>query len=88
MALALRGGMLHTFSERTYVDPGSKRLAPSARVGGRPRRARALDTRGRIIVNATNSLDASVRGSGAILYRGNPPHMTKSVTGSGAITST
>lgn len=45
-----------------------------------------LNTTGRIVVNATNSLEASVRGSGAILYRGNPAHVTKSVTGSGAIT--
>jgi hypothetical protein len=47
-----------------------------------------VNTSGRIVVNATNSLDASVRGSGAILYRGNPPHVTKSVTGNGAITRT
>jgi Putative auto-transporter adhesin, head GIN domain len=45
-----------------------------------------LNTTGRIVVNATNSLDASVRGSGAIVYSGNPAHVTKSVTGNGAIT--
>jgi hypothetical protein len=41
---------------------------------------------GSIFVTATRSLDASVSGSGAILYAGNPRDVTKSVTGSGAIT--
>ena len=40
---------------------------------------------GTIFVTATGSLDASVSGSGAIFYAGNPPEVTKSVTGSGAI---
>ena len=41
---------------------------------------------GSIFVTATESLDASVSGDGAILYAGNPQNVTKSVTGSGAIT--
>ncbi len=41
---------------------------------------------GQIIVTATESLDASVPGSGSIVYGGNPSDVTKSVTGSGAIT--
>jgi hypothetical protein len=41
---------------------------------------------GSIFVTATESLDASVPGSGAVLYAGNPQDVTKSVTGSGAIT--
>jgi hypothetical protein len=41
---------------------------------------------GSIFLAATESLDASVSGSGAILYSGNPTKVTKSVTGSGAIT--
>lgn len=41
---------------------------------------------GRIVVTATESLDASVPGTGAIVYRGNPLHVTESVTGNGAIT--
>jgi hypothetical protein len=45
-----------------------------------------LTTSGRIVVTATNSLDAAVRGSGAIVYGGNPAHVTTSVTGKGAIT--
>ena len=43
---------------------------------------------GRIVLTATKSLDASVPGSGAIMYSGNPQDVTKSITGSGAIIST
>ena len=42
---------------------------------------------GNIYVTATESLDASIPGSGTITYAGNPQHVTKSVTGSGAITA-
>jgi hypothetical protein len=42
---------------------------------------------GAIFVTATKSLDASVPGSGTITYAGNPQHVTKSITGSGAITA-
>jgi hypothetical protein len=41
---------------------------------------------GSILITATKSLDASVSGSGAILYAGDPQDVTKSVTGTGAIT--
>jgi hypothetical protein len=41
---------------------------------------------GTIFLTATGTLDASVSGSGAILYVGSPQHVTKNVTGSGAIT--
>ena len=41
---------------------------------------------GLIQVTATTSLDAAVPGSGAIIYSGNPPQVTTSVTGSGAVT--
>jgi hypothetical protein len=41
---------------------------------------------GSIFITATESLDASVSGNGAILYVGNPHDVTKSVTGTGAIT--
>ena len=40
---------------------------------------------GSIFITATKSLDASVSGTGAILYEGNPQDVTKSVTGAGAI---
>jgi Putative auto-transporter adhesin, head GIN domain len=41
---------------------------------------------GQIELTATNRLDAIVTGSGSIRYLGNPPHITTSVTGAGAIT--
>jgi len=43
---------------------------------------------GSIFVTATSGLDASVSGSGAILYAGNPQDVTKQITGTGAITGT
>jgi hypothetical protein len=46
-----------------------------------------LSGSGNIFVTATDSLDASVPGSGAISYAGNPQDVTKSVTGSGEITA-
>lgn len=39
-----------------------------------------------IFVTATQSLDAKVPGSGAVLYAGDPPQVTTSITGSGAVT--
>lgn len=43
---------------------------------------------GDIFLTATKSLDASVPGSGAILYSGDPAQVSKSVTGMGSITAT
>ncbi len=49
--------------------------------------ARALVSgSGSIFVTATTSLAASVSGTGTILYFGNPRHVAKNVTGTGAIT--
>jgi Putative auto-transporter adhesin, head GIN domain len=45
-----------------------------------------LSGSGTIHVTATKSLDASVPGSGTIVYSGHPLDVTRSVTGSGAIT--
>ncbi len=41
---------------------------------------------GLIQVTATTSLDAAVPGTGAIIFSGNPPRVTTSVTGTGAVT--
>jgi hypothetical protein len=41
---------------------------------------------GNVTVYASESLDASIPGSGSIRYSGNPSRMNKSVTGSGSIT--
>ena len=45
-----------------------------------------LDGSGRIVTHVTNTLQASVPGSGTIVYSGNPAHVTTSITGSGTIT--
>ena len=42
---------------------------------------------GTIMLTATHSLNAGVSGSGTIVYGGNPPHVTTSVSGSGTITA-
>jgi hypothetical protein len=44
-----------------------------------------LSGSGRIVVHATNTLRASVPGSGTIAYSG-PAHVTTNITGSGAVT--
>jgi hypothetical protein len=41
---------------------------------------------GTISLTATHSLTASIPGTGAILYGGNPPHVTATATGSGTVT--
>lgn len=46
----------------------------------------AVGGSGVIRLVATDSLDATVSGSGAIVYGGDPPHVLSSVTGSGTIT--
>ncbi len=46
----------------------------------------ALSGDGSITLAATHSLKASVSGSGTILYSGNPPHVTTTVSGNGTIT--
>ena len=43
----------------------------------------ALSGDGSIMLTATHRLTATVSGSGTVLYRGNPPHVTQTVTGSG-----
>lgn len=51
------------------------------------RNARAVVSgSGRIVVQATKTLDAAVPGSGEILYLGNPAHVSTSITGSGEVT--
>jgi hypothetical protein len=45
----------------------------------------ALSGDGTIMLTATRSLTARVSGTGAVLYGGNPPHVTQRVTGRGTI---
>jgi hypothetical protein len=46
-----------------------------------------LSGSGRIAVNATESIDASVPGTGSIEYSGNPPQVRKSVDGVGSVSA-
>jgi hypothetical protein len=48
--------------------------------------AATLSGSGRLQVHATSSLEASVSGTGVIVYSGNPSNVTQDVTGTGAIT--
>ena len=41
---------------------------------------------GRIVTRATDTLQASVPGSGTIIYSGHPAHVTTRITGSGTVT--
>jgi hypothetical protein len=45
-----------------------------------------IEGSGRLWVHATESLDATVSGSGAIQYGGDPARVTQDVTGSGSVT--
>jgi hypothetical protein len=47
----------------------------------------ALSGDGSITLTATHSLAARISGSGAVLYGGNPPHVTQRITGSGTISA-
>lgn len=40
---------------------------------------------GNMQINVSQSLDATISGSGSIMYHGNPPVITKSISGSGAV---
>ena len=42
---------------------------------------------GTIRVTATSSLDADLGGTGAIVYSGDPPTVTKNIAGTGSITA-
>jgi Putative auto-transporter adhesin, head GIN domain len=46
----------------------------------------ALGGDGSVTLAATHSLKASVSGSGTIVYNGNPPHVSTTVSGNGTIT--
>ena len=42
---------------------------------------------GSIMLTATRSLTATISGTGTVLYGGNPPRVTRTVTGSGTISA-
>lgn len=67
----------------TVVVSGSGDL----RAGGVTARAvrASISGFGRIVVTVTDRLDASIRGSGTVMYAGHPTHVRSSVTGSGSV---
>ena len=69
----------------TAALPGTGTLALSGLVA-RGVTAR-MDGTGTIRVTATSSLDADLRGTGAIVYSGNPPTVNKSIAGTGSISA-
>jgi len=69
---------------RLDVSLGGSGEARLGQLAARDVRA-SLAGSGRIVTHAANALQASVPGSGTIVYSGNPAHVTRSVTGSGAI---
>jgi hypothetical protein len=70
--------------ERLEVSLGGSGDAVLDRLQARDVRAR-LSGSGRILVQATRSLDASVPGTGTIVYIGDPAHVRTSVTGTGVV---
>ncbi len=70
---------------RLGVTVGGSGTVQFARVVANDVRA-VVSGSGSVFITATKTLDASVSGSGAILYTGNPQDVTKNVTGTGAIT--
>ena len=80
-------GVLHVSGTTSRLDvalDGSGYAALGSLVA---RTARAVvDGAGRIDLTATRALDASVPGTGAIVYGGDPAHVTTRITGTGAIT--
>jgi len=69
---------------RLDVTLGGSGQAQLSQLAARDVRA-VLTGSGLIRVTATTSLDAAVPGTGAIIYGGNPPHLTTSITGTGAV---
>jgi len=52
-----------------------------------PKAKASISGSGAIDVNATDSLDASISGSGTVRYKGSPKNLAKSISGSGEISS-
>ena len=87
-AVTLSGsGVLSTSGTVTRLDAsvGGSGLAQLTDLVARDVQA-VVTGSGLIRVTATASLNAAVPGTGAIVYSGNPPRVTSSVTGTGAVT--
>jgi hypothetical protein len=79
-------GMISASGKATQLDVtvGGSGNAQLAALTARDVHA-ILGGSGTIFTHATSSLQASIPGSGTILYVGNPQHLTTRVTGSGVI---
>jgi hypothetical protein len=79
-------GALYASGTATRLDVtlGGSGLAQLSGLTARDAHA-AVTGSGLIRVTATAKLNATVSGSGAVIYGGNPPQVTRNVTGSGAV---
>jgi Putative auto-transporter adhesin, head GIN domain len=80
-------GVMRISGTVTYLDVslGGSGNAQLGQLAARDVHA-VLSGSGRIATRATGTLQASIPGSGTIVYSGNPAHVTTRVTGSGTIT--
>jgi Putative auto-transporter adhesin, head GIN domain len=80
-------GVLRASGSATRLDItlGGSGDAQLERVAARDVHA-VVSGSGRILVSAINSLDASVPGSGEIVYSGNPVRVTTNIEGNGSVT--
>jgi hypothetical protein len=87
LAIALPGsGVLRATGTATTLDVDHSGSGDAQLEGLVAAKVHAvLSGSGRIVVTASKSLDATVSGSGAIFYRGDPAQVTTNVTGSGAV---
>jgi len=79
-------GVLYASGTATRLDVtlGGSGLAQLSNLIARDAHA-AVTGSGLIRVTATAKLNATVSGSGAVIYSGNPPQVTHNVTGTGAV---
>ena len=79
-------GVLYASGTASQLDVtlGGSGLAQLSKLIARDAHA-AVTGSGLIRVTATAKLNATVSGSGAVIYGGNPPQVTRNVTGSGAV---
>lgn len=80
-------GVLHASGSAGRLDVrlGGSGVAGLGDLVARDARA-VISGSGRIDVTATRALEASIPGTGAIVYGGNPAHVTTNVSGTGAVT--
>ena len=85
--LALPGsGVIDASGTATHLDASVPGSGDAGLIGLSAKTVRAsVSGSGTIMLTALDSLDAAISGSGSIVYQGNPGHVTKTVTGSGAI---